>query len=121
MTTPVVKSCQALLLPVCQACLGSATRAWFDADDTFHADDVPAGEYEFNVSLEIPGQAEERRALRPVDFLLVFVPGFSGSKTDEPTNLGTVELQERCVEWAHDDATSLLCNGRLRSLQRPAA
>jgi RNA polymerase sigma factor (sigma-70 family) len=71
---------------------------WFDEDGTFHADDVPAGEYDFNVILKVPATTEGRRELsRPVGFLKtrVIAPDSSAAKTDEPTDLGTVELQDR--------------------------
>jgi len=69
----------------------------FDEDGTFHADDVPAGEYDFNVFLNAPGQPEDRISIRPVGFLKarVIVPDSAASKSDDSADLGTVELQDR--------------------------
>jgi hypothetical protein len=70
---------------------------WFDEDGTFHADDVPAGEYDFNVSLEVIGKPGDPLLQRPVGFLKarVIVSGSLASKSEEPTDLGTVEPQDR--------------------------
>jgi hypothetical protein len=70
---------------------------WFDEDGTFHADDVPAGEYDFNVSLKVLGKPGDPQLPRPVGFLKarVAVPDSTESQSDEPADLGTVELQDR--------------------------
>jgi hypothetical protein len=70
---------------------------WFDEDGTFHADDVPAGEYDFNVSLKVLGKPGDQLLQRPVRFLKsrVNVPDAPASQSGEPTDLGTVELQDR--------------------------
>ena len=69
----------------------------FDKDGTFHADDVPLGEYDLNVSLNAPGQPEDRALRRPVGFLRgkVTIPDSGASKPDESADLGTVELKDR--------------------------
>ena len=69
----------------------------FDKDGTFHADDVPSGEYDLNVFLNADGQPGDRASPRPVGFLKVRVtiPDSGALKLDEPADLGTVELKDR--------------------------
>jgi hypothetical protein len=70
---------------------------WFDKDGTFHADDVPSGEYDLNISLRVPGNPAEHLQFEPGGFLKgrVTIPDFATSRLDEPVDLGTVELKDR--------------------------
>ncbi len=68
---------------------------WFDADGTLHAEDVPAGEYDLTVLLEVP---TEQRGLPPrtagIYKVRLVVPDRGNSKTSEPVDLGTIDLDK---------------------------
>jgi hypothetical protein len=68
---------------------------WFDADGTFHAEDVPAGQYDLMVQLQALGERVGRP--RPVGHLSskakVVVQESGNTKSGKPVNLGTVELE----------------------------
>ena len=69
---------------------------WFDADGTLHAEDVPAGEYDVTVLLQEPGERVGER--RPVGHFIykakVVVPESANSKSGEPVDLGTIDLDK---------------------------
>jgi hypothetical protein len=57
---------------------------WFDADGSFHADDIPAGDYELNVFLR-PG----------IYSASITVPERNASEESEAANVGTVTLDSK--------------------------
>jgi hypothetical protein len=71
---------------------------WFDADGAFHADDIPAGDYELNVFLQDPvgrlGVASIPRSLG-IYSASVTVPDKNASEESEAANLGTVTLDSK--------------------------
>jgi RNA polymerase sigma factor (sigma-70 family) len=68
---------------------------WFDADGTLHAEDVPPGEYDLTVFLQVP---TEQRGVPPrtagIYKVRLVVPNGGNSKTGEPVNLGTIDLDK---------------------------
>jgi len=70
---------------------------WFDADGTFHADDVPAGNYELSVFLEVPVEGKRFPETRSAGMFkaAVVIPAAATSNSDQPANVGDVELQDR--------------------------
>jgi hypothetical protein len=72
---------------------------WFDADGTLHADDVPGGAYDLNVSLEVPAQPGDFPPLPRSggEFKAggINIPAVDASDVDRPTDLRTVELKSR--------------------------
>jgi hypothetical protein len=57
---------------------------WFDADGAFHADDIPAGDYELNLFL-----------LPDIYSASITVPEKNASEESEAANLGTVTLNSK--------------------------
>jgi hypothetical protein len=70
---------------------------WFDADGTFHADDVPPGNYELSAFLEVPVEGKQFPETRSAGMFkaAVVIPPATISNSDQPANVGDVELQDR--------------------------
>ncbi len=69
---------------------------WFDADGTFHADDIPAGDYELNVILQGPNPQGSIRFESPmlgIYLAPVTVPQKNASDENKAANLGDVTLE----------------------------
>jgi hypothetical protein len=68
---------------------------WFDADGTLHADDIPVGEYDLNVALEVRAKQGDFPPMpRSAGFFKARVV-MNDSALAQPMDLGTVELTDR--------------------------
>jgi hypothetical protein len=68
----------------------------FEADGTFHADDVPPGEYSIQVTLKEVRAGSSTHETRPVETSFsanVGVPAGGPTKDGEPVNVGVVTLR----------------------------
>ena len=65
---------------------------WFDADGTLHAEDVPAGEYDLTAFLQVPTEGLAITRTVGIYKVKVVVPNGGNSKTADPVNLGTIDL-----------------------------
>jgi peroxiredoxin len=71
----------------------------FSNDGTFRVEDIRPGKYLLRVDLREPGEEMNRFSARAIARLekQIEVPAFDGERTDEPYNLGVIELAAKPI------------------------